>query len=210
MITTFAGNGQRGFSGDGGPASSASLNSPFMLALDHKGNLFFTDLNNNRVRKIDPQGIITTIAGNGDGFVFCSDGGLAVNTCLNPEGLAVDSAGNLFIAETIAHRIRMVNSAGVITTVAGTIIPGSSGDGGPAINATLNQPVGLALDNAGNLFIADSASNQIRRIDPARHHHHRCGHRSSGVLWRWQCRRQCPAQLSDGCWRGPVRQSSHC
>lgn len=167
VITTFAGNGQAGFSGDGGPASSAKLNLPSGLAIDHNGNLFVADEGNSRVRKIDPQGIITTVAGNGVAFVFSGDGGPAVNASLTPLRLALDSAGNLFIADSFVNRVRMVNPAGIITTVAGTSSRGFSGDGDPAINASLNDPVGLALDNAGNLFIADSLNNRIRRIDPA-------------------------------------------
>jgi sugar lactone lactonase YvrE len=167
VITTFAGNGQAGFSGDGGPASSARLNLPFGLAVDHSGNLFVGDEGNNRVRKIDAQGIITTIAGNGVAFLFSGDGGPAVNASLTPLGLELDSAGNLFIADSFNNRVRMVNPMGIITTVAGTGSSIFAGDGGPASNANLNGPVGLALDKVGNLFVADSGNNRIRKIDRA-------------------------------------------
>lgn len=169
IITTVAGNGagnpQNGaFSGDGGPATQASLNNPTALALDAAGNLYLSDQFNQRVRKVDTNGIITTVAGNGtQGFL--GDGGPATSAQLNyPGGLAIDSAGNLYINDDLNYKVRVVSSSGVITTVAGSGMRGFSGEGGPAIAAAFNGNFGLALDSAGNLYIADSGNNRIRRV----------------------------------------------
>src|SRR5581483_6483875 len=159
VFRIVAGNGIGGFSGDGGPATSASLwlsHPDFQggIALDTSGNLFIADIRNQRIRKVSPDGIITTIAGNGKQD-FGGDGGSALNASLNdPTALAVDSSGNLFIVDTNNERIRKVSPSGVITTVAGNGARTYSGDGGPAISASLNWPVGIALDSAGNIFIS--------------------------------------------------------
>ena len=167
VITTIAGTGEFGFSGDGGPATEARLGSPWGVAVDGAGNLFIADEGNNRIRKVDPAGVITTIAGTGE-FGFSGDGGPAVSAQLYvPSGVAVDGVGNLFIADFANDRIRKVDSAGVITTVAGTGNRGFSGDGGPATAARLDSPVGVAVDGAGNLFIADSGNGLIRILTPA-------------------------------------------
>ena len=166
-ITTIAGTGERGYSGDGGPADQARLDSPVGVAVDGAGNLFIADTFNQRIRRVDPAGIITTIAGTG-GFGFSGDGGPADQARLAfPVGVAVDGAGNLFIADEGNHRIRRVDPAGTITTIAGTGGFGFSGDGGPADQARLDSPVGVAVDGAGNLFIADTLNHRIRRVDPA-------------------------------------------
>jgi sugar lactone lactonase YvrE len=163
IITTVAGNGSFGLSGDGGPATSAQLYYPAGVAVDGADNLFIADTRNERVRKVTPGGIITTVAGGGTG----GDGGPASQAkILEPAGVAVDGAGNLFIAETGANRIRQVNTAGIISTVAGNGTTGFSGDGGPAPSAQLAFPAGIAVDGAGNLFIADSANNRIRLVTP--------------------------------------------
>ena len=168
VITTVAGNGTRGFSGDGGPATDASLNYPYALALDHSGNLLIADSFNERIRRVDhTTGIITTIAGRGS-LGNCGDGGPAIQACFDsPVGLAVDNADNLFIADMYNRRIRRVDGiSGVITLVAGSGFPGDfCGDGGPATSACLNQPTGVAVDDAGNIFIADRDNQRIRRVD---------------------------------------------
>ena len=173
-ITTIAGSGETGFfggafGGDGGPAIQAALDRPSGVAADGAGNLFIADMDNHRIRKVDPAGVISTVAGT-RGFGSGGDGGPAVDARLrNPSGVAVDGAGNLFIADMDNHRIRKVDSAGVISTVAGTgeFFGGFGGDGGPAIQADLDRPSGVAVDGAGNLFIADMGNHRIRKVDAA-------------------------------------------
>jgi sugar lactone lactonase YvrE len=164
IITTVAGNGTPGYGGDGGPATSASLREPPGVAVDPAGNLFIADPVNHRIRRVDATtGIITTVAGNGISG-FSGDGGPATSANLGIGGVAVDKAGNLFIITSNA--IRRVDAAtGIITTVAGIGISGFSGDGGPATSARLNDPRGIAVDDAGNLFIADMRNHRIRRVD---------------------------------------------
>jgi len=162
VITTVAGNGTLGFSGDNGPATSAQLGYPGGVAVDSAGDLYIADSYNFRVRKVS-NGVITTVAGNGT-LGFSGDNGPATSASLSrPSGIAVDSAGNLYIAEFNGSRIRKVAN-GVITTVAGSGTPGFSGDNGPAISAQLNGPEGVAVDSAGNLYIADFGNNRIRKV----------------------------------------------
>ena len=164
IITTFAGTGEAGFSGDGGPAIQAQLDSPGGAAVDGAGNLFIAD--GNRIRKVDAAGTITTVAG--EGRRFSGDGGPATAAQFyDPRDVAVDGAGNIFIADRYNHRIRKVNAAGTITTVAGTVERGFSGDGGPATQARLDIPVGVAVDGSGNIFIADQRNHRIRKVDAA-------------------------------------------
>ena len=169
VISTVAGNGASAAAGDGGPATSAAFH-PDGLAVDSAGNIYIADQNNNRIRKVDALGIITTVAGNG-GSQFSGDGGPAVNATVyiaaNHNGLAVDTAGNLYIADDGHQRIRKVDLNGVITTVAGTGTQGYSGDGGPATKAQLWRPSGVAVDAAGNLYIADTNNRRIRKVDPS-------------------------------------------
>ena len=166
VIRTVAGNGILGFSGDGGPATNASLNLPQGMAVDAAGNLFIADSHNGRIRQVSPDGVIRTVAGNGI-LGFSGDGGPATDASLNfPQGVAVDAAGNLFIADAENHRIRQVSPDGVIRTVAGNGDYGFSGDGGPATNASLSSPKGVAVDAAGNLFIADRFNHRIRQVSP--------------------------------------------
>ena len=164
IITTFAGNGTGGFSGDGGQATNAELNQPFAVVVDNVGNLYFTDSNNFRVRKVSILGIITTFAGNGtDGF--SGDGGQATNAEIGGStGLAFDAAGNLYIADQENARIRMINTAGIINTIVGNGTQGYGGDGGVAISAELYDPSGVAFDGAGNLYIADQVNQRIRMV----------------------------------------------
>ena len=150
-ITTVAGTGTRGNSGDGGPAIEAQLSSPKGVAVDGAGNLYIADTFNHQVRRVDPEGIITTVT--------------SFPTVYFPRGVAVDGEGNLYIADSGNHRIRRVDGARTITTVAGTGTRGNSGDGGPAIEAQLSSPRGVAVDGEGNLYIADTANNRIRRVD---------------------------------------------
>ena len=166
-ITTVAGSGQPGFSGDGGPATEAQLDNPLGVAVDGAGNLYIADRLNHRIRKVDSRGTITTIAGTGEGS-YSGDGGPAVRSQLyRPSGVAVDGAGNLYIADHYNARIRKVDSAGTITTIAGTGRWGFSGDGGPAVEARVYRPTGVALDGAGNLYIADFDNHRIRKVDSA-------------------------------------------
>ena len=162
IITTVAGTGDSGFSGDGGPAVQARIIHSRGVAVDGAGNLYIADTFNDRIRRVDVSGIIATIAGGGSG----GDGGPAVEARLNsPNGVALDRVGNLYIADTISHRIRRVDASGTITTVAGTGTSGYSGDGGPAVEAQLNCPSDVAVDRSGNLYIADRANARIRRVD---------------------------------------------
>lgn len=162
IITTIAGNGTRGFSGDGGPATKAQLSAPNSLALDRMGNVFIADNGNYKIRRVDAQsGMITSVRGvdeSGDGSALDA---LAIGL----GGIAADAAGNLFIAEDGAHRIRRVDrQTGLVTTVAGTGRSGFSGDGGRATNASLNNPRSVAVDAVGSLYIADSLNYRVRRI----------------------------------------------
>ena len=165
IISTIAGNGVSGFSGDGGLATSASLNNPMGLALDTAGNLYIAEYSNSRIRKVSKAGIISTIAGNGVSG-FSGDGGMAISASLyNPENIAIDAAGNIYIAETQSYRIRKVSTSGIISTVAGNGIGGFSGDGGAATSAKLYNPSGIAVDAIGNLYIAEQANNRIRKVN---------------------------------------------
>jgi sugar lactone lactonase YvrE len=163
-LVAGTGNGTWGFSGDGGPATAAQLSFPNGITLDKNGNLFIADSWNNRIRKISSNGIISTIAGNGTAG-FGGDGGPATAAQLwYPLGVAVDPAGNLFIADSHNNRIRRVSPDGTMTTVAGNGTFGFSGDGGPPASAQLDYPSAIAVDSKGNLFIADSGNNRIREV----------------------------------------------
>ncbi len=166
VLTVVAGNGIAGFSGDGGPGTSASLNHPIDVAVDLAGNLYIADLLNFRIRKVSPGGTITTVVGDGQSRLS-GDGGPAANASLRwPFGVVVDATGNLYIVEEESHSIRRVNPSGIITTVAGNGVAGFSGDNGPAISASLNRPTGVGVDAAGNFYIADTNNNRIRKVTP--------------------------------------------
>jgi len=169
VMTTVAGNGVGGYGGDNGPATSASVKWPHDVTVDSTGIVYFADSNNNRVRRVDLNGIITTIAGTGSGG-FSGDGGLATVAKLrNPKSVAL-FGGNLYIADSKNNRIREVDlGTGIITTVAGTGVAGFSGDGGPALSAQMNTPQRIAFDSVGNLYFTDTYNNRIRRVDAASH-----------------------------------------
>ena len=169
VITTIAGNGVGGYSGDNGQATAAELSDPYAIALDSSGNLYITDTGNNRIRKVNlSSGAITTIAGNGVGS-YSGDNGQATAAEINyPEGLTLDGRGDLFISDTDNNRVRELKLAtGVITTAAGTGMASYSGDGSQATAATLNHPMGLAADSAGDLYISDMDNSRIREVNAA-------------------------------------------
>jgi len=168
VVTFVAGTGSAGYSGDNGPAISAQLRYPTGIAVDSQGNLFIADGGNNRIRKVDPSGIITTVAGNGMAPANdTGDGRPAINATLyNPRGVAVDSAGNLYIPD-ISDVIRKVDASGIITTIAGlSQMIGESGDGGPAIKAQINGPQAPFVDSSGRIFFADYNNYRIRVLTP--------------------------------------------
>lgn len=165
IISTIAGTGVAGFSGDGGPATNARVNSPAGIIKDGSGNVIFCDAFGHSIRKISPAGIITTIAGNGSPG-YSGDGGPATAaTVSGPAGIAIDTAGNILVAEYGNHVIRKINTSGIISTIAGNGTPGFSGDGGPATAATFNGSEGICVDNAGNIYIGDGHNQRIRKIN---------------------------------------------
>lgn len=171
IITTVAGNGGLGNSGNGGPATSANLGNPKGVAVDKAGNIYIADSLFDVVRKVDSSGTISAFAGTGPGGPL-GDGGPATSASMHLDGqhlgLAVDSAGNVYITDSGNSRVRKVDTSGTITTFAGSStngLGGYSGDGGPAASAQLNNPNGLAIDSAGNLYIADLGNHRIRKVD---------------------------------------------
>ena len=169
IITTVAGNGRFGFSGDGSAATDAQLYNPMGIAVDDSGNLYIADVINNCVRKVGRAGIITTFAGSGEVAItgaYSGDGGAATDAKLYwPEGIAIDHHGNILIADAVNGRIRKVNAAGIISTIAGSDSVGYSGDGGPATAARLRYSCDVAVDRYNNIYIADGSNNRIRKVD---------------------------------------------
>lgn len=167
IITTIAGVGQRGYAGDGGPASAALLSEPFMCAFDRAGNLYVAEAMNHCIRRVDRQtGEIATIAGTGaEGYT--GDGGPAtLATFSQPYSLQVDARGNVYVVDRLNYVIRRVDAgSGIVTTIAGTGEVGSGGDGGPATLAQFREPNDCFLDNSGGLLIADVQDQRIRRVD---------------------------------------------
>ncbi|MDX2168061.1 MAG: hypothetical protein SF182_13390 [Deltaproteobacteria bacterium] len=163
-IHIVAGTGERGYSGDGGNALNATLSGPLDVAVDAAGNVYVADTANNAIRKITPNGTITTVAGTG-ARGSSGDGGPATRAQLaSPYGITVDASGRLFIADSDNYRVRMVSN-GIITTVVGTGQSGNGGDGGPATNATLRTPYDVAVSAAGVLYVSDLNDQRIRRVD---------------------------------------------
>ncbi|HYN69942.1 MAG TPA: SMP-30/gluconolactonase/LRE family protein [Candidatus Eisenbacteria bacterium] len=187
LITTVAGSGPIGWglshpAGDGGPATEARLGGPAGIAFDADGNLYISDMNNHRIRMVDPSGIITTIAGDGARFPpFGGDGGPAIDATLDtPEGIAIDAQGNIYFADTRNNRVRKIDKSGRMSTIAGTGQLASEGDEGPAVDASLAAPRAVAVDAAGNVYVSEAVwdtwvsdptageglGNRVRRIDP--------------------------------------------
>jgi trimeric autotransporter adhesin len=165
IASPFAGNGASGFSGDGGPALQAELNNPAGLAVDSSGNVYIADSTNNRIRMVNSQGIITTVAGSALS-TYTGDGGPATSAGLQfPLALCFDPSGNMYIADTSHSVIRMVNTNGIISTFAGVGSVATGGDKGPATQAGLNQPAGVLADGKGNVYIADSSNNTVRVVN---------------------------------------------
>lgn len=170
IISTVAGNGTYGFTGDGGAATNAELNSPSGAFMDASGNLYIADNSNNRIRKVNGSGVISTYAGGGSGCTqqtdSAGDGCPAISASLSsPYGFAQDSAGSIYVADYYTNVVRKISSNGIITNVAGNGSAAYSGDGGPATSAALDLPTGVAIDSAGNLYIADGANSVVRKVD---------------------------------------------
>lgn len=194
-ISTFAGTGAAGYSGDGGLATSAQLNSAKGVAVDGQGSVYIADSYNYRVRKISRGGAITTFAGGGKPG-FLGDGGPATSaTVRNPFGVAVDGQGNVYIADTDNMRVRKVNPGGTITTIAGTGVQGFSGDGGRATSAQLRFPYGVAVDGRQNVYIADNGNNRVRKVSPG------------GTITTFAGTGACGSLLGDG---GPATSATVC
>jgi sugar lactone lactonase YvrE len=164
-ISTFAGNGTPGYSGDAGQATAAEINEAFGVGVDVSGNVYIADYMNNRIRKVNTSGIISTIAGNGTGG-YSGDGGQAtaaeINNSIDAE---TDGSGNVYIADYRNNRIRKINTSGIITTLAGNGTSGFSGDGGQATAAEINSPGGVSVDGSGNVYFADEGNNRVRKVN---------------------------------------------
>jgi sugar lactone lactonase YvrE len=167
IITTVVGNGTQGYSGDGGQATAAELNFSYAIAIDTHNNLYIADAGINVIRMVNTMGVISTIAGNGNGG-YSGDGGAATSAEINnPSGITVDAMGNVYIGDAGNNVIRKVTAAGMIITMAGNGMRGYTGDGGQAMTAELFYPMGLCLDASDNLLIVDNTNNVIRKVTNA-------------------------------------------
>jgi sugar lactone lactonase YvrE len=166
IISTYAGNGLQGYSGDGGSALSAELDGPTGIAIDNSGNLYISDSNSNVIRKVNSSGNISTFAGTGGVGRYSGDGGPALSAKFNsPSSLAFDLSGNLLVSDYNNGVIRKIDATGTVTTIVGNGTPGFLGDGGPATSSELNSPGEVTVDFLGNLFVADTGNNRIRKIN---------------------------------------------
>lgn len=164
-ISTFAGTGTSGYSGDGAAATSAKLNNPVGVAVDGSGNVYIADFGNSVIRKVNTSGVISTVAGTGTAG-FSGDGGAATSAKLNsPVHVTIDASGNMYIADYQNHRIRKVNTSGTISTVAGNGTNGYGSDGVSATSTSLNFPTSVMVDATGNIYISDNSNNRIRKVD---------------------------------------------
>ena len=164
VITTIAGTGQPGFSGDGGPAVEAELHGPTTVSLDGEGNIYISDLENHRIRRVDPSGIITTVAGNGEEG-FPQDGAVATEVAIGGAEVFADPDGTLYITDEGHPGIFQVDPDGILTIIAGTGADGYAGDGGPATEAQLSEPTTVAIGPDGDLYIADWGNCLIRKVN---------------------------------------------
>ena len=164
IISTIAGTGEDGYSGDGGAATSAQIKFPYQMKTDAQGNLFFTEATNHLVRKISTDGTISTVAGTGT-TGFSGDNGAATSAQLaTPWGMTLDDEGNIYISDSYNHRIRKVDTDGNITTIAGTGTAGDSGEGGAATSALLNTPGCIDIDKAGNIYFTSIGNAKVKKI----------------------------------------------
>jgi len=163
-VVIVAGIGTQGYSGNGSLAINAQLNYPRHLAFDNIGNMYFVEQGNHVLRKIDVNGVITTIAGTGT-LGYAGDGGIATLAQLNsPRGLCIDNSGNIYISDTNNNVIRKINTSGIITTIVGNGVAGFSGDAGSAVLSQLNSPRGITIDSQGDLYIADMNNSRVRKV----------------------------------------------
>jgi hypothetical protein len=163
-ITTVAGTGAEGFAGDGGPATDAQLNGPAGVSVGEDGSVYIADTFNHRIRRVAPDGTITTVAGTGQAGFDDGDGTATSASLRTPEDVKVDARGNVMIADTGNDTVRSVDTAGRITTLAGDGTPGASGDGGPSTEARLNSPAGISVDDDGDVYVADTGNERVRLI----------------------------------------------
>ena len=168
IVSTIAGTGYPGYSGDGGPASAAQLSGPNGVVTDGSGNIYIAEYGNSVIRKINSSGVISTFAGNGTRG-YSGDGGAANVAKLNsPVGIVIDRSGNIYISDNLNNRIRKIDSSGIISTIAGNGTPGYSGDGSAATLAALNGPWGISCDTFGNVYVSDNNNSRVRKINNSR------------------------------------------
>jgi sugar lactone lactonase YvrE len=166
VISTYAGTGDSGFSGDNGLATAAKLKSPDGIAVDAGGNVYFSDRSNDRIRKISTSGIITTVAGKGGFNAFSGDGGQATDAEFNdPNGVALDATGNIYVVDRENNRIRKIGTDGIINTIVGTGTAAYNGDGQVGTTTSINKPTGIAIDNSGNVIFSDYNNQRIRKLE---------------------------------------------